>query len=188
MKRSVAIATGFALAGTIAAAQQQEEQDEQEYDRDRSIITESEREDRTGMDDPTDMGDYDTRSQTQPTDSEEPQPETGKSAESGARAIYGAETVTSASELSAAELVGRPVILEDGGLVGTIQEVGYSEMHQARVATVDVSGFVGAGEKVIAIPLSDLRTGGQDSVTTSTTREWIETQEAFDESDLRPDR
>lgn len=182
MKSTVALMAGVALAaGSAAAAQQQETQ---AYDPDRTIITDDEAEDRTGMSDPSDVGDYDTQAQSQPTESYSSQTETATDRPS----TYGPEPATSITEMRSAELVGRPVVLDDGGLIGNIQEVGYSEKHQSRVATVDVGGFVGFGSKVIAIPLDDLTVDRNENLTAPVTREWIETEDAFDPANLTFDQ
>ena len=55
----------------------------------------------------------------------------------------------------------------------------------ARVATVKVSGFLGAGDKVIAIPISELGLGSEnDFITTSLGRTSLETAQEFDSSEL----
>lgn len=174
MKRAVAIIAGLALTGGMATATEQLQQEAEEHDQNRSLVNEDERQSRTGVGEPTSTGEYGTQTES----------ELGTQSSS----TYGAETSKGVSEMSSAALIGRAVVTDDGGLVGTIQEVGYSETHQARVAAVDVGGFVGAGEKVIAIPLAELNQGSDQGLVTQMTEESIENREEFDMSDLTPDR
>ncbi|MGH8168746.1 MAG: PRC-barrel domain-containing protein, partial [Woeseiaceae bacterium] len=101
---------------------------------------------------------------------------------------YGEEAGTDLSGMTAQELSGKSVVTATGDEIGEIGEIGYSATHQERVATVEVGGFLGVGEKRIAIPLSELEPGEDDtSVQTSLTRESIEAQEEFDEAGFTVD-
>jgi hypothetical protein len=192
MKRTVAIMAGLALGVGLSMANAQQE-DSEEFSTDSSIVSEEERQDRTGTDDSTAAGEYDTQAETGTqteigTQAEtEPQTEIDAAARTQTSASAGGEAGTGLSEKSAAELSGKAVVTAEGEEIGAIQDVGYSERHQARVATVEVGGFVGAGEKLIAIPLAELSMGSDDAVTTSMTRESIENREAYDKSDLSAD-
>ena len=175
MKKTAAILAGLALTTSMASmAIAAQEQETQEYDPDRDIVTETERDHGAGME----MSPEDS-----PVQSEYgTEPETQTESDMGTHP-YGEETGTELSEMTAEELSGKSVVTSTGEEIGEIGEVGYSATHQERVATVEVGGFLGVGEKRIALPLSELEPGEDDtSVQTSLTRESIEAQEEFDEA------
>ena len=185
---------GVVLASGGVAAQEQERPTE-EFDE--SVLTEEDREEPTGestvrpesetrsgrpapYDDQPDERPlpleerYDPRSQ-RPV---EPEDESFEAARRQQRPPKGT------AETSSAELPGRTIVTSSGEEVGTIEQVGYSRRHGERVATVNAGGFLGAGDKLIAIPLSELGIDGAGDVTTSLTRARIERQEAFDPEQL----
>lgn len=90
------------------------------------------------------------------------------------------------SGMTAKELKGKSVTTLTGEEIGEIEDVGRSGMNRDRVATVDVGGFLGIGEKRIAIPLSELMVSGQDkdTVTTSLSKTSIEARAELDEADF----
>ncbi len=92
------------------------------------------------------------------------------------------EMATGLSAMTAEELEGKTVITASGEEVGEIDNVGESESHQARVATIDVGGFLGVAEKKIAIPLAELEMSSDGNIVTNLTKEAIETEEEFDET------
>lgn len=144
----------------------------------------------------TQQGEYDTRSQTtDPYGDEEARtgeqrtsdPEMGTQPES--ETTYGAEVgeqgMHDLSRMSAEELSGKSVMTAEGEEVGTIEQVGYSSMHQDKVAAVNVGGFLGVGEKVIAIPLSDLQMSSSgEGLETTMSRDEIQSAEEFDPTNL----
>lgn len=93
------------------------------------------------------------------------------------------------SKARAHDLKGRTVVTLSGDEVGEIREVGKSPSHEERVATIDAGGFLGVGEKTVAVPLSELhRTPSDgDTVRIAMLRTSIESLPAFDESQLEPD-
>lgn len=200
MKRTVVMMAGLALVAGAAVAQ---EQGMEEYDQ--SVVTEDERDSRTGMEtdaqseygtqtetqtqSDTSTDPYGTESQsqeqTQTTDPYDTQTETGTQDQGTWGAESGQQQMgQDLSQKSSAELSGKSVVSASGEEIGTIEQVGYSEEHQDRVAAVNVGGFLGAGEKIIAIPLSELSMGTDDDLTTSMTRESIEQEEEFDPTQL----
>lgn len=90
------------------------------------------------------------------------------------------------SRAKAGQLEGKTVVTLSGDEVGQIREVGKSPEHEERVATIDVGGFLGVGEKTIAVPLSKLHRSEADGerVRISMMRTAIESQPEFDESAL----
>lgn len=88
------------------------------------------------------------------------------------------------TEMSASELEGKVVKTATGEQIGEIDAVWTSSTNpDERVATVEVGGFLGIGEKTIAIPVSDLQQLTTDgSYETSMTRSRIAEEPEFDES------
>lgn len=82
------------------------------------------------------------------------------------------------------DLAGKPVITLAGEEIGQIRAVGKSPAHEERVATIDV------GDKTIAVPLSSLHRTPSDGerVRISMLKTSIESEPAFDESTLTPER
>ncbi|HWM27664.1 MAG TPA: PRC-barrel domain-containing protein, partial [Woeseiaceae bacterium] len=166
------------------------EQETQEYDPDRDVATETEQDHGAGMEMPQEdspvQREYGTEPETQTDPATDPYgAETDPMEESDPQSAstYGEEVGTDLSEMTAEELSGRTVTTVTGEEIGEIGEIGYSATHQERVATVEVGGFLGVGGKRIAIPLSELEPGEDDtSVQTSLSRESIEAQEEFDEA------
>ncbi|MEX2496669.1 MAG: PRC-barrel domain-containing protein [Woeseia sp.] len=249
MKKTVALMAGLALTGSMASIAQ--EQGSQDYDPNRDIVTDTEQDRGTGMEqterdtpvqseygtesqsqsdtttdpygtesqsqttDPygtetesqtqtTDPYGTETESQTQTTDpygtETESQTQTtdpyGTETESQSQTqdpTYGAETGMETGQdvtaMTAEELSGKTIVTDDGEEIGDIGEVGYSSTHQERVATVEVGGFLGVGQKRIAIPLSELQSAEQEGqVKTTMTRDSIESQQEFEESGFTPDQ
>lgn len=122
----------------------------------------------------------------QPQDQPTGDPEMGTQPE--AETSYGTEIGEQSghdvSQMSPDELTGMPVMTTAGEEVGSIEQVGYSSTHQEQVATINVGGFLGVGEKLIAVPLSELQVGSDDSLQTKMTREEIQSQPEFDPSNL----
>lgn len=93
------------------------------------------------------------------------------------------------AKAKAQDLKGRTVVTLSGDEVGEIREVGKSPSDGERVATIDAGGFLGVGQKTVAVPLSELhRTPSDgDNVRIAMLRSSIESLPAFDESELAPD-
>lgn len=207
MKKQVAIAVGLALAGNMALAAQ-EQGSTQDYDPNRDIVTETERDRGVTMDAPRQdtpvQSDYGTEPETQTDSDMSTDPYgTDQSQSQSQTDTYGTESDTdtrqSAStwedtagedmaDMTAAQLKGKSVVTSTGEEIGEIDDVGYSATHQERVAVIEAGGFLGVGEKRIAVPLSELEPGSDDSVKTSLDRDTIESQEEFDEAGFTADQ
>jgi sporulation protein YlmC with PRC-barrel domain len=195
MKNILAIITGLALSGGMALAQEQETTEE--YDPSRDIVTETERDRGMGMETPRQdspvQSEYGSEPQTQTesdmrtdpygTDQSQSQTDTEQSA-----SMQEHEGHKDIAQMSSDELSGKSVVTATGDEIGEIDEVGYSATHQERVAVIEAGGFLGVGKKRIAVPLSELQMGTDDSVATTMTRDSIETQEEFDEAGFTADR
>lgn len=184
---------GIVIAGGAIAQEQErptEEFDESVETRDDRESRTGETTDREGQDDarPEVRQPYDTDAKQRPLPLEESfDPRTrrrGEEADQGQEPGQ-QQPPRGTAPASTAQLHGRTVVTSGGEEVGTIEQVGYSRRHNERVATVNVGGFLGVSDKVIAIPLSELGLdAAADDVTTSMTRAAIEQQQAFDPSEL----
>jgi sporulation protein YlmC with PRC-barrel domain len=83
-------------------------------------------------------------------------------------------------------LLRKSVVTVDGDEIGVVRDVGYSAAYGETIAVVEIDAFIGIGEKVIAIPLSQLQPAEMyaSSVMTTFTRDAIEAEEAFDEANF----
>lgn len=174
MSKFLMCIAGSALAAGLAFAQQETTQEETtEYGEEVA--------DQAGQQDPMTPTEPEAQDPTQSTTGTE-DPMAGETqAEESTTWEEEAGMQHSAADMSVEELQGMTVVTEAGEELGQIDRVGESEQHQARVATVDVGGFLGVAEKTIAIPLSELEMTSDGNVQTSLTKESIETQEEFDE-------
>jgi sporulation protein YlmC with PRC-barrel domain len=201
--------TGLALSGSMALAQEQSTTED--YDPNRDIVTETESDRGTGIETPREdspiQSEYGSEPQTQTesdmrtnpygTDQGQTQSDTATETET-----YSSQTEAGTSDqsewkdkahedlsqMSSDQLSGKSVVTADGEEIGEIDEVGYSSTHQERVAVVEAGGFLGVGEKRIAIPLSDLKLGTDDNLATTLTRDSIEMEEDFDEAGFTADQ
>lgn len=211
MKKTVAIAVGLALSSGMAIAQEQGSQD---YDPNRDIVTETESDRDMGMDTPRQdtpvQSEYGTEPETQTesdmstdpygTDQSQSQSDTttdtygtqsdstGEDSTQQSASTWEDKSGEDMADLTADKLSGKSVVTDTGEEIGQIDQVGYSATHQERVAVVEAGGFLGVGEKRIAIPLSELEMGSDDNVKTSMSRESIESQEEFDEAGFTADQ
>jgi sporulation protein YlmC with PRC-barrel domain len=92
------------------------------------------------------------------------------------------------ADMTADKLSGKSVVTANGEEIGQIDQVGYSATHQDRVAVIEAGGFLGVGEKRVAVPLSELEMGSDGNVKTTMDRDSIESQEEFDEAGFTADQ
>jgi sporulation protein YlmC with PRC-barrel domain len=218
MKRQVAIAVGLALTGSMAIAGQ-EQGSTQDYDPNRDIVTETERDRGTTMESPRQdtpvQSDYGTEPETQtesdmstdPYGTDQSQGQTTDPTETQSQSqteTYGTQGESESAEQSAStwedksgtdmadmtadQLSGKSVVTTTGEEIGQIDQVGYSATHQERVAVIEAGGFLGVGQKRVAVPLSELEMGDDGNVKTTMDRDSIESQEEFDEAGFTADQ
>ena len=158
MRKTILIVAGCGLASGLALADPQQHEDAHDPQQ--------------GM--TQDRSEYGTAT-------EKPQSDAGYQAR---QSQSGEQQSPDLTELSASELEGKVVKTATGEEIGEIDAVWTSSTApDERVATVEVGGFLGMGEKTIAIPVSDLQQlTTDDSYETSMTRGTIEAQPDFDQS------
>lgn len=186
MKAITVMFAGACLAGSFASAQEETG----EYDPDRNIVGESSADTAEAYDTSRDIVTEDDRQESM-TFGESKQ-------DSPVNTDFGSESGTGdpgltknegLSKAKAKDLQGKKVVTLTGEEVGEIGTVGKSAKHDERVATIDAGGFLGVGQKTIAVPLSKLHRTPSDGETVrlSMMRTTLEDEPAFDESDLTPE-
>ncbi len=181
MKKIMLAVVSLGMAGSLTAFAQ--DQETTQYEPEEDVATESQRDnDRwtaEGQQDSPVATDYDKEKTHSDT----------RAGQQGQSDKHHSGMDKGLSKMTAKELEGKKVLTLSGEEVGEIDDVGTSATRQARVATVDVGGFLGIGEKTIAIPLSELQPAASDdgSVKTSMTRASIEALPEFDDSDFSED-
>ena len=71
------------------------------------------------------------------------------------------------------EIVGQDLYTADGTEIGEIDNVVISKDGKQAAAVLGVGGFLGLGEREVAIPLDEISMGAEDRLTTSMTKESI---------------
>ena len=89
--------------------------------------------------------------------------------ESGARSSTAAAVGSSGGAnammgMKVQELIGREVVNASGKDIGKIDDIVVSDQDQAIYAVIGVGGFLGLGEKDVAIPFEQLRLGAENVI------------------------
>jgi sporulation protein YlmC with PRC-barrel domain len=84
-------------------------------------------------------------------------------------------------DTTGADLVGQTVYGSNGEEIGEIQDIVTRQGTQSPEALVGVGGFLGIGERNVAIPLSQIRQDG-DRLTTTHTKESLGAMQAYNQS------
>ncbi len=71
------------------------------------------------------------------------------------------------------QIVGKDLYMADGTEIGEIDNVVISEDGKQAAAVVGVGGFLGLGERDVAIPLDQISMNADDELTTTMTKESI---------------
>jgi hypothetical protein len=92
----------------------------------------------------------------------------------------GAGTQSWYSTLRGQELVKETLYGADGAQIGEIENVVVGPDGRSASAVVGVGGFLGIGERRIAIPLDQIRRGPEDRLTTTLTRQQMGAMRAYE--------
>lgn len=192
MKKIAVVVAAVGLAGGFAAAQGQEAQDTQDFDPAADIATET----------PSPSDRYNPGRDIVTDENRNPNMTMGEQqTDTPITTDYGLESTANddfgagaggdenLSGANASELEGRTVLTLDGEEVGQIRRVGTNPEDGTRVATIDAGGFLGVGNRTIAVPLTRLSRSAADGqyVRLGMMRTSLEAEPAFDESRLEPD-
>lgn len=85
------------------------------------------------------------------------------------------------ASLTADELDDVKVILGSGEEIGEIDEIGYSPQHGEKVAVIEVGGFLGIGERDIAVPFSQITETSDGKAQITMSRAEVEAAPEFDD-------
>jgi hypothetical protein len=78
------------------------------------------------------------------------------------------------------ELVGKTVVSQQGEEIGEIEEIVMDNDTQKHLAVVDVGGFLGIGEKSVAVEFDQLELSDDGRVQSDLTRETLQSQPEYD--------
>ncbi|HEX2138873.1 MAG TPA: PRC-barrel domain-containing protein [Woeseiaceae bacterium] len=191
MKKFLLAMLGTALAGGVAYAQQEEPLDptqdtahEQTTEQGEVAGEWDEQDPMSETTDPTQSGTNDPtmsdpEDSTYGQESGQEQQSTTEDPMSSQEDLYGQESSGmqhDIADMSAEELKGKSLVSDTGEEIGQIDRVGHE-----RVVTIDVGGFLGVGEKTIAIPVSELQVSSDGSLQTTLTKEELEARAEFSE-------
>jgi sporulation protein YlmC with PRC-barrel domain len=104
--------------------------------------------------------------------------------QTGEQATRGATTMADQwGQMTGQEIVGKTIYGANGEEIGDVDDVVLGPQGPQDIAVVvGVGGFLGIGERNIAIPLSEIQLGPEDRLTTTLTREQVENMQPYDES------
>jgi hypothetical protein len=95
-------------------------------------------------------------------------------------ATAGDSAMDSLDTLGTDEIVGKSVVSQQGEEIGTIDEVVMDTNSQQQLAVIDVGGFLGIGEKSVAISFDQLELSDDGRVQSDLTRETLQSQPEYD--------
>jgi len=98
----------------------------------------------------------------------------------------------SAEQVRASTLIGKSVYGPENESIGQIADLILEKQGNTRVALIDVGGFLGVGEKTVAIPFADLKlvkaegadASAEPQITVAMTKDQLQSEPAFDTSTL----
>jgi hypothetical protein len=92
----------------------------------------------------------------------------------------GDSAVDSLDTLGQEEIVGKTVVSQQGEEIGEIEEVVMDTTSQQQLAVIDVGGFLGIGEKSVAVAFDQLQLSEDGRVKSDLTRETLQSQPEYD--------
>lgn len=120
-----------------------------------------------------------TKSMAQTTTQNSSKNSFGSSVEYGTR-----RGTTSAYQVRAGELIGETVERPNGDNLGEIDDLIYSETDKSIMVIISVGGFLGIGEKLVAVPYKELRVSAdRDDIYLDTTEEALKAKPEFKYND-----
>jgi hypothetical protein len=118
-------------------------------------------------------------------DAQQPQPKTEHEQPAAGAASDQPSDTEQQGWVSVGEALGAPVVNETGDEVGEIEDVVMKD--NAYFAVVSVGGFLGLGDKNVAIPLDELKLGEDEAYLMSArTEEQLEQMPAYEATQYEP--
>jgi hypothetical protein len=99
-------------------------------------------------------------------------------------AIAGIDDAVLAGAARASKIIGSKVYKSDTS-VGQIEDVLVDLDHATAAVILSVGGFLGIGDKLVAVPVNRIKVGSEAKFTTDLTREQLADAPAFDFSKLK---
>lgn len=97
-----------------------------------------------------------------------------------------AQAMSEISEMSADEVIGRDVVNMSGEDVGEIEDI-VLDQNDAKFAVISVGGFLGIGDKSVAVSMDELKLGENDAILMSeATEEQLKDMPEYDKSAYKP--
>jgi len=95
-------------------------------------------------------------------------------------AVPGDSAMDSLDTLGVEEIVGKEVVSQQGEEIGEIEDVVVDTSSQMKLAVIDVGGFLGIGEKSVAVSFDQLELSDDGRIRSDLTRETLESQPEYD--------
>ena len=94
----------------------------------------------------------------------------------------------SLESMSPDQIVGKTVVSAEGEEIGEVQEIVQDPATSEKFAVVDVGGFLGVGQKSVAIAFDELQVSqsGQDQLESDLTRQTLETETEYTPGEYEP--
>ena len=94
----------------------------------------------------------------------------------------------SLESMSPDQIVGMTVVSAEGEEIGEVQEIVQEPATSQKFAVVDVGGFLGVGQKSVAIAFDELQVsqGGQEQLDSDLTRQTLETKTEYTPGEYEP--
>lgn len=87
-------------------------------------------------------------------------------------------------QMTADELIGSRVVNQSGEKVGELTDIVINQQDQAVIGVISVGGFLGLGEKQVAVPFEQLQPGEDETVLMSTaTEDELKEMPAYEENE-----
>src|SRR3954447_7935352 len=87
--------------------------------------------------------------------------------------------------MTAGELKGKTLHGDDGKAIGDIDRIVMHPGQPGPFAVVGVGGFLGLGERDVAVPFSDIRMGQDHRLTASMTKDQVKNMQAYNKNDYK---
>jgi PRC-barrel domain len=92
----------------------------------------------------------------------------------------GDSALDSLDTIGTEEVVGKTVVSQQGEEIGEVKEIVLDNDSQQHLAVLDVGGFLGIGEKSVAVAFEELQLSADGRIQSNLTRESLQSQPEYD--------
>ena len=92
----------------------------------------------------------------------------------------GDSALDSLDTIGTEEVVGKTVVSQQGEEIGEVKEIVMDNDSQQHLAVLDVGGFLGIGEKSVAVAFEELQLSADGRIQSNLTRESLQSQPEYD--------